>query len=227
MFSAIISIILGKMLLFALHLESRTLPKPLTEKEEKEEFNKYHNGDKQARDRLIKHNLRLVAHVVKKFSANTQDIEDMISIGTIGLIKAVQNFSYDKSTRFSTYAAKCIENEILMSFRRQKGSENIVSLDDMLEMNNDVSRLSLKDSIADEFDVTDWCRKKEEKEMIHKLVSHKLSGRERQVIVMRYGLNGAAPMTQQQVCEILGISRSYVSRIETKAIGILRDNIYK
>ena len=225
MFSAFIGIILSKMLFFALHLESRTMPKPLTEKEEKEEFRKYHAGDKQARDRLIKHNLRLVAHVTKKFSTNPQDNEDLISIGTIGLIKAVQSFSYEKNTRFSTYAARCIENEILMSFRRLKGSENIISLDDNLEVNNDSSQLSLKESIPDDFDITDWCARKEEREMVRRLVAEKLSGRERQVIIMRYGLGGSTPMTQQQVCEILGISRSYVSRIETKAIKILRDNI--
>ena len=117
MFSALIGIILSKMLFLALHLESRTLPAPLSEKEEKEEFIKYHSGDKAARDKLIKHNLRLVAHVVKKYSANPQDNEDLISIGTIGLIKAVQNYSYDKSTRFSTFAAKCIENAILSQMR--------------------------------------------------------------------------------------------------------------
>ena len=227
MFSALIGIILSKMLFFALHLESRTLPRPLNEKEEREEFEKYHSGDRQARDRLIKHNLRLVAHIVKKYSANPQDSEDLISIGTIGLIKAVQNFSYEKSTRFSTFAAKCIENEILMSYRRQKGSENVISLEDSLEVNNDSSRLSLKDSIPDDFDITDYCRKKEEKRQIHTLVSQKLQGRERQVIIMRYGLAGDNPMTQQQVCEILGISRSYVSRIETRAINILRESFVK
>ncbi|MBQ8604325.1 MAG: sigma-70 family RNA polymerase sigma factor [Oscillospiraceae bacterium] len=227
MFSTVIGIILGKMLFFALHLESRTLPRPLNEKEEREEFRKYHAGDKQARDRLIKHNLRLVAHVAKKYCNNPQENEDLISIGTIGLIKAVQSFTYEKSTRFSTYAAKCIENEILMSFRRQKGNENVISLDDTLEVNNDTSQLSLKESIPDDFDISDWCEQKEEREMVRALVAEKLSGRERQVIIMRYGLGGSAPMTQQQVCEILGISRSYVSRIETKAIKILRENIDK
>ncbi|MBQ5327353.1 MAG: sigma-70 family RNA polymerase sigma factor, partial [Oscillospiraceae bacterium] len=113
MFTALFSLVLSSMLLFSLHLESRTLPKPLTQKEEKEEFEKYHNGDSSARDRLIRHNLRLVAHVAKKYYANPQDNEDLMSIGTIGLIKAVQNFSYEKNTRFSTYRAKCIENAIL------------------------------------------------------------------------------------------------------------------
>ncbi len=117
MLSTLLSLIMGKMLLLSLHLESRTLPRPLTDKEEKQEFEKYHNGDMSARDNLIKHNLRLVAHVAKKYYNNPQDNEDLISIGTIGLIKAVQSFSYDKNTRFSTYASKCIENAILSRMR--------------------------------------------------------------------------------------------------------------
>ncbi|MBR5873679.1 MAG: sigma-70 family RNA polymerase sigma factor [Oscillospiraceae bacterium] len=227
MFTTLLSFVLSKMLLFALHIESRTLPKPLTRKEEKEEFEKYHSGDMSARDRLIKHNLRLVTHVAKKYYNNPQDNEDIISIGTIGLIKAVQSFTYDKNTRFSTFASKCIENEILMSFRKQKGNENIIYLDDNLDVNNDSSNLSLKDSIQDEFETDVWVESQETRQEIAQLVFNCLSGRERQVIILRYGLGGNAPMTQQQVCEILGISRSYVSRIETKAINILRDNIKK
>ena len=227
MFTTLLSFVLSKMLLFALHIESRTLPKPLTRKEEKEEFEKYHSGDMSARDRLIKHNLRLVTHVAKKYYNNPQDNEDIISIGTIGLIKAVQSFTYDKNTRFSTFASKCIENEILMSFRKQKGSENIIYLDDNLDVNNDSSNLSLKDSIQDEFETDVWVESQETRQEIAQLVFNCLSGRERQVIILRYGLGGNAPMTQQQVCEILGISRSYVSRIETKALKTLKENITK
>ena len=227
MFTTLLSFVLSKMLLLALHIESRTLPKPLTRKEEKEEFEKYHSGDMSARDRLIKHNLRLVTHVAKKYYNNPQDNEDIISIGTIGLIKAVQSFTYDKNTRFSTFASKCIENEILMSFRKQKGNENIIYLDDNLDVNNDSSNLSLKDSIQDEFETDVWVESQETRQEIAQLVFNCLSGRERQVIILRYGLGGNAPMTQQQVCEILGISRSYVSRIETKALKILKENITK
>ena len=117
MFSVFLTMVLSKMMFFALHLESRTLPKPLTQKEEKEEFEKYHNGDKSARDRLIKHNLRLVAHVAKKYYNNPQDSDDLISIGTIGLIKAVDSFSHERNTRFSTYRARCIDNAILSQMR--------------------------------------------------------------------------------------------------------------
>ncbi len=222
MFSVIFSIIMAKMLLFSLHLESRTLPKPLTGKEEKREFEKYANGDIAARDKLIKHNLRLVAHVAKKYSSNRQDTEDLISIGTIGLIKAVQTFDYSKNTKFATYAGRCVENEILMSLRKQKIT-NTISLEENLEVNNDSSHLSLKDSLQDDFDTEAFCRNKEDVQKIKKLIAEKLTGRERQIIVMRYGIGGGKPMTQQQVCEVLGISRSYVSRLETKAIGILRD----
>lgn len=117
MFTGILSVILSKMLFFALHLESKTLPKPLSEKEERTEFEKYKNGDLTARDKLIRHNLRLVAHIAKKYYQNSQDNEDLMSIGTIGLIKAVQSFTYDKNTRFSTYASRCIENAILSQMR--------------------------------------------------------------------------------------------------------------
>lgn len=224
MFTALFSLVLSSVLFLSLHLESRTLPKPLTQKEEKAEFEKYHNGDNSARDRLIRHNLRLVAHVAKKYYANPQDNEDLISIGTIGLIKAVQSFNYEKNTRFSTYRAKCIENEILMSFRKQKGAENTVYLEENLEVNNDSSNLSLKDSIQDEFDMDQWVEQQENKEKLHRLIAEKLTGREQQIILMRYGIGGNEPMTQQQVCELLGISRSYVSRLETKAIKTLKDN---
>ena len=224
MFTALFSLVLSSMLFLSLHLESRTLPKPLTQKEEKEEFEKYHKGDNAARDRLIRHNLRLVAHVAKKYYANPQDNEDLISIGTIGLIKAVQSFNYEKNTRFSTYRAKCIENEILMSFRKLKGSENTIYLEDNLEVNNDSSNLSLKDSLQDDFDMDLWLEQQENKDNLHRLIAQKLTGRERQIILMRYGIGGNDPMTQQQVCEILGISRSYVSRLETKAIKTLKDN---
>ena len=227
MFSFFLTAVLSKMMFLALHMESRTLPKPLTSKEEKEEFEKYHGGDMSARDRLIKHNLRLVAHVAKKYYNNPQDNEDLISIGTIGLIKAVNSFSYEKNTRFSTFRAKCIENEILMNYRKQKQNDNLVYLDDSLEVNNDSSKLSLKDSLQDDFETDIWCETQESRVELLKRIQNRLSGRERQVIILRYGIGGRNPMTQQQVCEILGISRSYVSRIETKALGILRENISK
>lgn len=227
MFSTILGSILAGMLFFALHLESRVLPKPLTEKQEKEEFEKFFAGDKIARDTLIKHNLRLVAHVAKKYYQSGIENEDLISIGTIGLIKAVQSFSYEKNTRFSTYASKCIENEILMSFRKQKQNENVAYLDDNLEVNNDSSQLTLKDSLQDDFQLEEYCQAQESKTELMHLIAEKLSGRERQIIILRYGIGGKQPLTQQQVCEILNISRSYVSRLESKALGKLREEFEK
>ncbi len=222
MFSALIGFIISQMLFVALHLESRILPKPLGAKEEKEEFIKYKNGDMAARDKIIKHNLRLVAHISKKYYQSSVDNEDLMSIGTIGLIKAVQNFSHEKNTRFSTYAARCIENEILMAFRKQKPHENIASLDENLGVDNDTSALTLKDNLKDDFSIEKYCEEKELKEEITKLVMEKLNGRERQIIIMRYGLNNTKSLTQQNICEILGISRSYVSRIESKALEKLK-----
>ncbi|MEG1783174.1 MAG: sigma-70 family RNA polymerase sigma factor [Oscillospiraceae bacterium] len=227
MFSTILGSILAGMLFFALHLESRVLPKPLTEKQEREEFAKFSEGDKLARDTLIKHNLRLVAHVAKKYYQSGIESEDLISIGTIGLIKAVQSFSYDKNTRFSTYASKCIENEILMSFRKQKQNENMTSLDDTIEVNNDQSQLTLKDSLQDDFELEAYCEKQESKNEILNLIAGSLSARERQIIIMRYGIGGNPTLTQQQVCEVLNISRSYVSRLEKKALMKLRAEFEK
>ncbi|MBQ6897250.1 MAG: sigma-70 family RNA polymerase sigma factor [Oscillospiraceae bacterium] len=226
MFSTIMGIVLANVLFLALHLESRILPDPLTPKQEKEEFEKYSKGDSAARDRLIKHNLRLVAHVVKKYYQGPIENDDLMSIGTIGLIKAVQSFSFDKSVRFSTYAAKCIDNEVLMAMRKIKQTENTVYLEESADPDNKSNgKMTLKDSIQDSFQLGEYCEYHDLKTDMLKAVLDKLDARQRQVIVMRYGLFGNIPQTQQQVCEKLDISRSYVSRIEKKAIEILRESL--
>lgn len=217
--------ILANMLFFALHLESRVLPSPLTSKQEKDEFEKYAKGDMQARDTLIKHNLRLVAHVVKKYYQSSIENEDLMSIGTIGLIKAVQSFCPSKNVRFSTYASKCIENEVLMSMRKIKQTENTTYLDDNIDIDSQSSKLTLKDSLQDDFEMNEYCEAQETKNDVLTIVAQKLCGRQRQIIIMRYGLFGNAPQTQQQVCEILNISRSYVSRLEKKALENLRTEL--
>ncbi len=227
MFSALFGFIVSQMLFLALHLENRVLPKPLGQKEEKEEFLKYHEGDLKSRDNLIKHNLRLVAHIAKKYYQKGIENEDLMSIGTIGLIKAVQSFSYEKNVRFSTYASRCIENEILMSFRKLKQNDNMVYLEEKIEVSNDASQLTLKDSIKDSFSMEDYCESKELKKEVMQIVCDKLTARERQIIIMRYGLSENDPLTQQTICEILGISRSYVSRIEKKALEKLRNEFVK
>ncbi|MEG0020471.1 MAG: sigma-70 family RNA polymerase sigma factor [Oscillospiraceae bacterium] len=218
-----IGFILANMMFFALHLESRVLPSPLTPKQEKEEFEKYFKGDMQARDTLIKHNLRLVAHIVKKYYQGSIENEDLMSIGTIGLIKAVQSFSQDKNVRFATYASKCIDNEVLMSMRKLKQTENTAYLEESIDVENQSSNLTLKDSLQDDFELSEYCEAQEMKNDVLSRVVHKLEGRQRQIIILRFGLFGNVPQTQQQVCEILNISRSYVSRLESKALAKLRE----
>ena len=221
MFGAFLSFIASHILYFALHLESSSFPKPLTAREEIAAFDAYKKGDLEARDRLIRHNLRLVAHIVKKYYASNVDQDDLISIGTIGLIKAVGSFDNTKGARFATYAARCIENEILMQFRAGKKSQNDISLHEPIENDRDGNALTLNDVMADTFDVNEDYERKEDARRLHEMVEH-LSGRDRQVVILRYGLSGERPLTQQQVADLLGISRSYVSRIEKKTLGELR-----
>ncbi len=215
---------MANILFLALHLESRVLPDPLTPKQEKEEFDKYFNGDMAARDKLIRHNLRLVAHVAKKYYQGPIEQDDLMSIGTIGLVKAVQSFSMEKNIRFSTYASKCIQNEILMALRKNNGSDNIVYLEESIDNEDKNGKLTLKDSLQDDFEIEEFCESQEIKNELLKTVAEKLDGRERQIIIMRYGLFGNPAQTQQQVCETLGISRSYVTRLEKKAINILKEH---
>ncbi len=224
MFSAIFAFVAGHILYFALHLQTGSFPAPLTKLQEKQAFEKFKQGDNAAKDLLIRHNLRLVAHVIKKYYKNSHEHEDFISIGTIGLIKAVNSFNYDKGARFSTYAARCIENELLMFFRQSKKDQNTVYLYDELENDASKSSITISDTMADSFDMpTDF----ENKENIKKLyaVIKTLDTRSRQIIILRYGLNGTKPLTQQKVSKLLKISRSYVSRIEKRVLQKLKNNI--
>jgi len=224
LFTTILGYVMANILFLALHLESRVLPDPLTPKQEKEEFDKYFRGDMTARDKLIKHNLRLVAHIAKKYYQGPIEQDDLMSIGTIGLIKAVHSFSPEKNIRFSTYASKCVQNEILMALRKQNTGENVLYLEESIDTENKNEKLTLKESLQDDFEISEFCEKQELKNSILKAVLEKLDSRERQIIIMRYGLFGNPVQTQQQVCETLDISRSYVSRLEKKAIEILREN---
>lgn len=226
MFSIIFSFIAGHILYLALHLESSSFPKPLTPSEEIEAFKALKAGDLQARDKLIRHNLRLVAHILKKYYSSSADHEDLLSIGTIGLIKAVGSFDNTKGARFATYAARCIENEVLMYFRAGKKLQGTVSIQDTIDKDRDDNNLTVNDVIADTFLMEDAYETKEERNHLHRLVA-RLEGRERQIVVLRYGLGGQLPLTQQQTAEILHISRSYVSRIEKKALENLRREFEK
>ncbi|MCM1578109.1 MAG: RNA polymerase sporulation sigma factor SigK [Ruminococcus sp.] len=224
MFGGFISWLMENMLYFALHMDGSTVfPKPLSAKDEEEAFRKMAEGDSAARAKLIEHNLRLVAHVVKKYYTTAADSEELISIGTVGLIKAVNTFNKSKSTRFATYAAKCIDNEVLMFFRSAKKSARDVYLDDPVDTDKDGNSMSLMDIISEDDNMVDKIDTMIKTRQLYGFVESCLDEREKQIIRLRYGLYGTVPMTQREVADKLHISRSYVSRIEKKALEKLRD----
>ena len=196
--------------------------KPLSAPQEAKFLERLKNGDSEARDVLINHNLRLVAHVVKKYYATESEQDDLLSIGTIGLIKAVDSYNFDKGARFSTYAARCIENEILMHFRSQRKSAQDLSINDVIDTDTEGNELTLIDVIASEDTIVDAIDKKFKIEHMLKGINTVLDDREKKIIILRYGLNNCYPKSQQDTADLLGISRSYVSRIEKKALEKLR-----
>ena len=211
----------GQMLL--LHLSAKSsFPKPLSAKQERRCFEQMAAGDKKARDTLIEHNLRLVAHIIKKYYSAASDQEDLISIGTIGLIKAVSTFDYTKGTRFATYGSRCVENEILMHFRSLKKTALDRYFDDPVDSDKDGNNLCLIDMIAGGEDVGDKIELLIRCEQLYKYIESELDEREKQIIRLRYGLSDGRALTQREVASKLGISRSYVSRIEEKALQALR-----
>ena len=197
-----------------------SFPRPLSEAEERKYLDAWLQGDLEARNVLIERNLRLVAHIVKKYYALPGDQEDLVSIGTIGLMKAVDTFDATRKARFSTYASRCIENEIRMQFRRERKSGQTVSLQEALETDGD-SALTLADVIQDGFCMEDSCERQEDVRRLRQLLDT-LPARERQILLLRYGLAGQPPLTQLETAGLLGISRSYVSRLETHALELLR-----
>ncbi len=208
---------------FALHVTNpNSFPPALSAKEEAELLEKMAEGDKSAKNKLIEHNLRLVAHVIKKYDSNHSDQDDLISIGTIGLIKAVSTFKPDKGIRLATYAARCIENEILMYFRAGKKSANDVHFSDPIDTDKDGNALTLIDVVADDVNIADDIDKKLKIERMRVLLGTVLDDREREIVRLRYGLDGEEELTQKKVAARLGISRSYVSRIEKSALSKLR-----
>ena len=209
-------------LLYSLQLQTGSFPKPLTAQEERHYLQLSAAGDMEARNILIERNLRLVAHIVKKYYAQTSDQEDLISIGTIGLIKGITTFDTTKGARLATYAARCVENEILMHFRSQKKSSQDVSLSDYIETGTDGAALSLMDVISDDDDLLEIISTREQIALVRDAVKSCLTDQERQVICMRYGLYGCRPSRQREVAEKTGISRSYVSRVEKRALQKLK-----
>ena len=207
-------------ILYSLRLSngSGSFPKPLSAKEEQHYLALAAQGDLNARNILIERNLRLVAHIMKKYYTQTSDQEDLISIGTIGLIKGISTFDASKGARLATYAARCVENEILMYFRGQRKSATDVSLSDYIETGKDGTALSLMDVICSEDDLFEQLSDKEIYAKLYEKIDECLDERERRIILLRYGIGNRKALTQREIAAMCGISRSYVSRIEKKAL---------
>lgn len=208
---------------FILHVcGSGSFPKPLSEKQEREYLEKSAKGDTEARNKLVEHNLRLVAHIIKKYYGTQNEQDDLVSIGTVGLIKAVNTFDINKNIRLSSYASRCIENEILMHFRNAKKAAQDISLNEAIDTDKDGNPLTLLDIMAVDDNILDNLDTKLNSKKLGQFINEELEPREKRIILMRYGLDGKDPMTQKKVADMLKISRSYVSRIETKALKKLR-----
>ena len=207
-----------------LHITGRSsFPKPLRPEEEAELIQRLVDGDREARDRLVEHNLRLVAHIMKKYYSQSADQEDLLSIGTIGLIKGISTFDPSKGARLATYAARCVENEILMYFRAQKKTAGDVSLSECIETGKDANALSLMDVICADEDLFENLSTKEMNRQLYDAMARALTPRERTILILRYGLGGRDALTQREIAAKCGISRSYVSRIEKKALKSLQE----
>jgi len=201
----------------------QNFPPPLPDEEERKCFDLAKEGDEDARQKLILHNLRLVSHIVRKYYSGARNPEDLVSIGTIGLIKAVDSFDPRNGARFATYAAKCIQNEILMHFRSQKKLAAEVSINETIDIDRDGNPLTYIDVVCCEEDIAEEVDKKITTDKMLRYVEQLLSPRERQIVMMRYGLGGIKAQTQREIAATLGISRSYVSRIEKAALITLRN----
>ena len=216
-------LIFANTLLFSLRLSGGgSFPKPLSAAEEREWLDRYAKGDPEARNVLIERNLRLVAHIIKKYYTQTADQEDLISIGTIGLIKGISSFDPSKGARLATYAARCIENEILMYFRGQKKLQGEVSLSDSIDSDKEGDALQLMDVVGVEDTMLEDLHDRESALRLRSLLDQCLTPREAKIIRLRYGLGGTVPLTQREVASSFEISRSYVSRIEKRALEKLR-----
>ncbi len=203
-----------------------SFPKPLSAKEEKKQIELMKNGSREARNILVEHNLRLVAHIVKKYGNMPYDSDDLVSVGTIGLIKAIDSYDSEKNAKLSSYASRCIENEILMYFRSRKKDVLDISLDEVIDVDKDGNSLTLMDIIADDTDISEQTAQKINYEKAREYLE-KLPEREKNIIKLRFGIDGKDPLTQKQISDMFGISRSYVSRIEKRAIKMLSEMFQK
>ncbi|MBR3714683.1 MAG: RNA polymerase sporulation sigma factor SigK [Clostridia bacterium] len=217
---------LAEMLMIFLRVDDiNSFPQPLTAQEEADCFRLMRQGDEKAREKLILHNLRLVAHIVKKYYTACDSQDDLISIGTIGLIKAIDSFSVENGTRFATYAGKCLQNGILMYFRSQKKLQNEVSINETIDVDKDGNPLTYIDIISSDDTIADDLFVKMSSKRVKKIIENELDERERRIIVLRYGLSGEKALTQREVALKLGISRSYVSRIEKNALEKISEHL--
>lgn len=204
--------------------DTHSFPPPLPKKEEHELFVRARAGDMQARSKLIEHNLRLVAHIVKKYYSTAKDQDDLVSVGTIGLIKAIDSFNIDNGARFATYAGKCLQNEILMYFRAQKKHAAVTSINDPVDVDKDGNPLTYLDIIATPDDIAETIDKRMRLESVNRAIKSALDERERRIIVLRYGLTKSGKhYAQRDVARIMGISRSYVSRLEKSALEKIKE----
>ncbi|MBO5858901.1 MAG: RNA polymerase sporulation sigma factor SigK [Clostridia bacterium] len=211
------------LLFFTLHIQNgSSFPPALGSKEEQILLEQFKNGNIQAKNKLVEHNLRLVAHIVKKYYSNAEEQDDLISIGTIGLIKAINSFNSDKGIKLATFASKCIENEILMYFRGKKKSSQEISFNEPIDIDSEGNPLTLIDIISEENDITDSIDLRIKTEKLYEYIEDIKDEREKTIIIMRYGLYNTYPYTQKEVADKLNISRSYVSRIEKKCLDGLR-----
>lgn len=210
-------------LLLALHLDnSGIFPPPLNSSDEKKYLELLKKGDQKAKEIIIKHNLRLVAHIIKKYYSQDSQNEELISVGTVGLIKAINTFDNSKGVRLATYASRCIENEILMYFRNQKKSSLDISLDEPIETDSEGNPLSLIDIISMDDTIVNDISLKNNIILLRKYINEMDNEREKKILILRYGLDGNEPKTQNEIAAMYGISRSYVSRLETKILKKLR-----
>lgn len=216
---AIAAVVKGTLLLFG-YLNNQVFPQPLEAEDEKLYLDKLQNGSEEARNKLIEHNLRLVAHVVRKYESSGEDIEDLISIGTIGLIKAIKTYNHEKGVRLATYAARCIENEVLMHLRNIKKLKQEVSIYDPIGYDKEGNEISLIDILTTDSEIVELIEARLQEEKVKNKLGA-LTRRERQVIEMRYGIFTGLKETQRDIAKKLGISRSYVSRIEKRAVNKL------
>ena len=221
--SQLIQLILQNLTFFALHLKSlNSFPKPLSASKEKELLIKMKNGDNEARTTLIEHNLRLVSHIIKKYYAGYDEQEDLVSIGTIGLIKAIDSFDCDKGVRLATYAARCVENEILMYFRAKKKEAGNLSVNEPIDTDSEGEPLTIIDTIYCDDTISDDIDLKNKTRALYRFVEEIQDDREREIIIRRYGLYNQKELTQREIAAEMGISRSYVSRIEKRVLEQLK-----